>query len=38
MQKKKINVRIEDIIRLFAFLDKKFYKLLKIISKIRATF
>lgn len=38
LQKKKNNVRIEDIIRLFVFLDKKFYKLLKIISKIRATF
>lgn len=35
---KKKNVRIEDIIRLFVFLDKKFYKLLKIISKIRVTF
>lgn len=34
----KKNVRIEDIIRLFVFLDKKFYKLLKIISKIRVTF
>lgn len=38
LQKKKNNVRIEDIIRLFVFLDKKFYKLLKIISKIRVTF
>lgn len=35
---KKKFARIEDIYHLFVFLDAKYYKLLKIISKIRVTF